>query len=214
MKVAQHLTKHLRELHYGGNWTAVNLQDALKDVTWQQATTQVGNLNTIARLVFHVNYYVRAILRVLEGNPLDASDKFSFDVPPIESAQDWEELKQASWASVDKLANLVEGMQDDMLWEDFGDGKYGNIYRNLQGLIEHSHYHLGQISLIKKMPENRKTGKVLQAIFANCQSERSEDPYRVKRAPGLQLPTTIYSTLDTTSHLAHKERNQRNKWTS
>ena len=29
--------------------------------------------------------------------------------------------------------------------------KYGNYFRNLTGIIEHLHYHLGQIVLIKKL---------------------------------------------------------------
>ena len=29
--------------------------------------------------------------------------------------------------------------------------KYGTYYRNFHGLIEHAHYHLGQIVLIKKL---------------------------------------------------------------
>ena len=32
--------------------------------------------------------------------------------------------------------------------------KYGNYRRNIEAMIEHSYYHLGQISLIKKMIEH------------------------------------------------------------
>jgi len=31
------------------------------------------------------------------------------------------------------------------------NGKYGNYFRNIVGVIEHIHYHLGQIVLIKKI---------------------------------------------------------------
>jgi len=40
-------------------------------------------------LVYHINYYVAAVLPVLQGGPLDASDKYSFDLPPIQSKEDW-----------------------------------------------------------------------------------------------------------------------------
>ncbi|MGN6163930.1 MAG: hypothetical protein ACTHOF_05245 [Flavisolibacter sp.] len=42
-------------------------------------------------------------------------------------------------------------MADSKLDEIFVDEKYGTYYRNLQGIIEHTHYHLGQIVLIKKL---------------------------------------------------------------
>jgi len=59
------IARHFREIHFGGNWASSNLKDNLLDVTWQQATTQVYSFNTIATLVFHMNYYVSAVLKVL-----------------------------------------------------------------------------------------------------------------------------------------------------
>ncbi len=55
MNIPAQIAKNLREVHFGGNWTAVNLKDQLADVTWEQATTPVAFFNTIAALVFHLN---------------------------------------------------------------------------------------------------------------------------------------------------------------
>lgn len=145
------IAKHFREIHFGGNWTSVNLKDNLADITWQQATTQVYSFNTIAALVFHMNYFVTAALKVLEGNPLDAHDKFSFDLPPIRSQEDWQKLLDKTFTDAEKFAGLVEQLPESKLWEDFTDKKYGNYYNNIHGIIEHNHYHLGQIVLIKKI---------------------------------------------------------------
>ena len=89
MKLTRQIAKHLREVHFGGNWTASSLRDKLANVTWEQATTRVGGFHTIAALVYHMNYFVSATLKVMHGGPLDAKDKFSFDHPPIASQQDW-----------------------------------------------------------------------------------------------------------------------------
>ncbi len=151
MNSTTHIAKHFRDVHFGGNWTSVNLKDALAGVTWQQATTQVHGFNTIAALVFHINYYVSAVLKVLQGGPLDAHDKYSFDLPPITSADDWQKLLDKCWTEAEIFANAIEQLPESKLWEDFSDKKYGNYYRNLHGIIEHAHYHLGQIVLIKKM---------------------------------------------------------------
>lgn len=151
MNPSAQIAKHLREVHFGVNWTWSNLKDNLADVTWQQATTQVYTFNTIATLVYHMNYYVRAITRVLQGKPLDSNDKFSFDHPPILSPEDWQALLDAQWTDAETCAALIEQLPEHKLWETFTDEKYGNYYRNLHGLIEHTHYHLGQIALIKKI---------------------------------------------------------------
>jgi len=151
MSLTQQIARHLREVHFGGNWTASNLKDNLTSITWQQATTQVYSFNTIASLVYHMNYYVSAVLKVLEGGPLDASDKLSFNLPPIQSQEDWENLLNKTWTDAENFAALIEALPEHKLGEAFSDGKYGTYYRNIHGVIEHIHYHLGQIVVLRKI---------------------------------------------------------------
>ena len=151
MNLTKQIAQHLRDVHFGENWTSSNLKETLAGVTWQQATTKVYNLNTISALVYHINYFVAAVLNVLEGNRLNAHDKYSFDHPPIQSADDWKKLMDKMWSDAENLACLIEQLPGDKLEEIFADEKYGTYFRNLLGIIEHTHYHLGQIVLIKKM---------------------------------------------------------------
>ncbi len=151
MNLTEQITKHFREVYFGGNWTSSNLKDNLANVTWQQATTQVYSFNTIATLVYHMNYYVSAVLKVLQGETLNAHDKYSFDHSPILSQQDWEKLLDKTWTDTENFASLIEQLPESKLWENLSGEKYGNYYRNIHGIIEHAHYHLGQIVLIKKI---------------------------------------------------------------
>ena len=151
MNLPRQIAKQLRDVHFGGNWTASNLKENLADVTWQQATTKLYSFNTIATLVYHMNYYVSAVLKVLQGEPLNARDKYSFDHAPILSQGDWENLLDKTWTDAENFAALIELLPESKLGEDFSDNKYGNYYRNIHGIIEHIHYHLGQIVLIKKI---------------------------------------------------------------
>ena len=151
MNLTSQIARHFREVHFGGNWTSVNLKDSLAGITWQQATTKVYSLNTIAALVYHINYYVSAVLKVLEGGSLDAHDKYSFDLPLIQSDEDWEKLLNKTWTDAKNFASLIEQLPESKLENDFSEKKYGSYYRNLHGIIEHTHYHLGQIVLIKKI---------------------------------------------------------------
>jgi hypothetical protein len=155
MSITKLIAKHFREVHFGGNWTASNLKDHLKDVTWQEATTKVHSFNTIATLVFHTNYYVEAVLKVLHGEALNAKDEYSFDHPPINSEKDWQNLVDKTFREAEQFATMIEQLPDHVLPENFTEEKYGNYYRNLHGIIEHMHYHLGQIVLIKKLLRNK-----------------------------------------------------------
>ena len=151
MTTPAQIARHLRDVHFGGNWTTSSFKEHLADVTWQQATTQIYSLNTIATLVYHTHYYVSAATKVLQGGPLNAKDIYSFDHPPIHSAEDWEKLLNKTWTDAENFARLIEQLPADKLEETFLDEKYGTYYRNLQGIIEHLHYHLGQVVLIKKI---------------------------------------------------------------
>lgn len=151
MNRTKQISTHFSEFHFGGNWTDSNLQDILKDITWQEATAKVYSLNSIAALVFHMNYFVDGVIKVLEGEPLSIHDKYSFDLPPISSKEDWEKLQDKTFTDAEKFAGLINELPESKLWEDFSEEKYGNYYRNLHGIIEHSHYHLGQIVILKKL---------------------------------------------------------------
>ena len=151
MNLTAQIAKHFRDVHFGGNWTSVDLKQTLADVTWEQATTKVYSFNTIAALVYHINYYVSAVTKVLQGGPLDAHDKYSFDLPSIQSHEDWNKLLSKFWTEAEIFANLVEQLPASKFEEVFSEEKYGNYYRNIHGVIEHTHYHLGQIVLIKKI---------------------------------------------------------------
>lgn len=151
MSISKQIAKHIRDVHFGGNWTDVNMKKTLADVDWQQAITKVQSFNTIATLVFHTHYFVAVVLKVLQEGVLDGKDIYSFDHPPIQSQADWEKMLDKVWTDVEAFAVLMEQFPDSKLLEDFVDNKYGNYYRNLQGIVEHTHYHLGQIVFIKKM---------------------------------------------------------------
>jgi hypothetical protein len=156
MKFTQLIARQLRDVHFGGNWTAVNLREKLADVGWQEATARIDSLHSIATLVFHTNYFVKATIDVLRGKPLNAKDKFSFDCPPILSEQDWKRLLKETWADAEQLASLIEQMEDRQLAESFAGEVHGTNFRCLQGLVEHCHYHLGQIAVIKSILRHGK----------------------------------------------------------
>ncbi|MCA6066961.1 DinB family protein [Chryseobacterium sp. RG1] len=152
MSSTSQLAKRFREVMLDGLWIAnTNFKDKLKDVTWEQANTKVGSLNTIAMLTFHIDYYIAGLINVFEEGDLEIRDKYSFDLPPIESQQQWEELLNKLWSDSEKFANLLEQMPDSKMNEGFVNEKYGTYLRNIDGIIEHAYYHLGQITLIKKL---------------------------------------------------------------
>lgn len=142
----------LREVFLNGRWIAnTNFKEQIQSVSWEQAIQKVENLNSIAALTFHINYYLGGLLQAFETGRLEISDKYSFDMQAIHSAEDWNDLVQRFLNNAEQFATKVEKMDEAIFDQVFIDEKYGTYLRNIEGVIEHSYYHLGQISLIKKL---------------------------------------------------------------
>ncbi len=156
MDLSKEIAKHFKAVEKGGNWTSVCLKEHLSDLNWKEATTVVYGFNTIAELVFHVYYFVGGITEMLENGQLTIRDKYSFDCPSIVCEKDWQDLLSKTEAMGEKFAHLLENVPLALLSTDFYEKKYGTYYRNLVGVTEHMHYHLGQIVLIKKIIRHQK----------------------------------------------------------
>ncbi|WP_113663205.1 DUF1572 domain-containing protein [Pedobacter nanyangensis] len=152
MESTKEIAKRFAEVILNGTWIAnTNYKHQLDHLDWQTATAQVGNLNTIAALAQHVHYYIHGINQVFKGGTLDIKDQYSFDFPPITSQLEWEAFLSAFWYDAQEFAAWVDKMPKAQLSDVFVDEKYSTYNRNIQAMIEHSYYHLGQIVLIKKL---------------------------------------------------------------
>lgn len=152
MNHSKQLANRLREVILNGTWIAnTNFKHQLENLDWQIACKPIENLNTIALLAQHIHYYISGILNVFESGTLEIRDKYSFDFPPLQSQNEWNAFLEKFWMDTEKLAVQIETLSDENLNLDFVDEKYGNYFRNIDAMIEHSYYHLGQIVLVKKM---------------------------------------------------------------
>ncbi len=146
------LASRFREVLLNGTWIAnTNFRDQLSRIDWKQATTRIRSLNTIADLTFHIHYYIKGVVDVLMGKPLAIKDQHSFDTPSIETSEAWEEMKRNLWTDAERFASLVEQLPENTLERVFVEEKYGTYRRNIEGMIEHCYYHLGQVVLIRKL---------------------------------------------------------------
>lgn len=151
------LSQRLREVFLDGKWIAnTNYKSEISTLNWQEATKKIGNLNTIAALTFHINYYTKGLLHVFEGGLLEIKDNLSFAMPLINSQESWNALVEEFITNATQFVNTIAQMPNEKFEEPFIEKKYGTNRRNIEGVLEHSYYHLGQITLIKKLLLNNK----------------------------------------------------------
>jgi len=156
MSKSKNLASRLQEVLVDGSWIAkTNIQEQLNKTNLEEANFKIGDHNSIAALTFHINYYLRGILEVFNGGDLTIRDQYSFEMADITSDNDWRALvdsfKSNAHAMIDRIRNFPENR-----WEEsFVKEAYGSYERNIEGLIEHSYYHFGQISLLLKLIKNK-----------------------------------------------------------
>jgi len=149
MNIAPLVAQHVAEVVHG-NWTDIYLDEAIADVTYDEAiNVPAGLVNSIAMLVNHLELYNFVVTeRLLGTDPVvDSSNGM---VTTIHNEDDWQLLKQRTLDSFKKLADMVSQLPDANLHTLTPAGST-TFYKTLHGLSEHAHYHLGQIVLLKKL---------------------------------------------------------------
>lgn len=146
------IANRLREVFLHGKWIAnTNFKEQITNISFEIATAKYANLNSIYLLTYHIHYYLQGVQHYFDTGLLNISDKYSFDAPIISSEVEWNKMVNSFIMSAEKLANTVERMEDTKFDLVFSQEQYGSNYRNLEAIIEHSYYHLGQMVLIKKL---------------------------------------------------------------
>lgn len=152
MRTSMFLATRLEEVYISGTWIAnTNYKAQLQSLSWRIAILKIADLNTIAELTFHMNYYLKGILDALKTSKLTIKDQYSFDAPIITSQIEWNDLVENLLNNAESFIKAVEQMDDNTLDSFFFEEKYGTYLKNIHGVIEHSYYHLGQIAMLKKL---------------------------------------------------------------
>ena len=151
MNITSQIAQALLEVTEGGNWTDSNVADTIKDVSVEEATHRTeASPNTIASLIHHLSYWNRVMIQRINGIKVDIPDSNGFDMPVLRTDQDWGNLKKDHFASAKELADVIVTVDATRLEQPILEG-YSSVYKNLQGTVEHIHYHLGQILIVKKL---------------------------------------------------------------
>ena len=148
MEITALIAQHLLAVHTGNNWTEVDLSGILEDVTAEEAlTVTAASPNTIASLLHHITYWNRLMIRRIKGVETAIPASNGYDIP---ANMNWLDLKDDNIASAHELAAAIREFDASKLVQPILPG-YSTAYKNLQGTVEHVHYHLGQIVIIKKL---------------------------------------------------------------
>jgi len=151
MKTTELIAQNIIDVHEGSNWTEVNVKKTVQDVTIDEAISKtVASVNTIATLLHHLTYWNRVMIQRINGIDVVVPDSNGFDMPAIQTEEEWNHLKKDNIQSAHELASAIIGFDENLLTSPILP-EHASAYQNLQGSCEHVHYHLGQIVILKQL---------------------------------------------------------------
>lgn len=153
MTEVERITDQLQRAMSGEAWHGPALMKLLEGVTAKRAAAHpVAGGHSIWELTVHINAWLRAGRRRLEGDRAQLSDAEDWPAIAVTSEQAWAEEKEALSQSQQELWSAITRLVDSQLDQPIIAGM-SSTYVTLHGVIQHTLYHAGQIAILKRATE-------------------------------------------------------------
>lgn len=157
--LVERIVKLLNSAFHGGAWHGPSALEVIKPVKPKQAEYKLGNVHTIAELMYHMtSWRIFAIQKINGNEEYEILDEKNFGKFGKIDEFELETLLMELSLSHDELLSVLAEKTDDFLKEIVPGTEY-DYYTLLHGIIHHDLYHTGQISLLKKLID-RKLEKI------------------------------------------------------
>jgi len=145
----ERIVKMIGEVYDGKPWYGPSVKTVLLEVDEKYAGLKAGNSHTVIEIIYHMIAWRNYTTQVLEGNySYDVTDELNFpEVTGINTIK--EAIEQLDMSQVMLLKAISVFNESNLL--DKVEGRKYNWYYLIQGIIHHDIYHLGQISLLKRI---------------------------------------------------------------
>ena len=155
---SQILAKRFDDVIFNGKHIAgTNYHAFLQEIDYETATSQALHVNSIAHLTRHVHYYINGVAYALQTGHLKIRDAYSFDFAPLQQEIEWNHVKSEFFKDATTLSQLIKGTNEFKLSLPFINEKYGSLEHNINMMVEHCYYHLGQMILLSKIYTSSST---------------------------------------------------------
>jgi uncharacterized damage-inducible protein DinB len=158
MTVMDRIRGELERAHDGDPWCGPSFTSLLAGLSASQAAQKVsGVVHSIWEIVLHVAAWQVVVAERIAGKPIAAPS--DGDWPPVGNTSEsaWRAALSRLNEAHGQLLRAIESIDESRLDRKVGDsrdpamGSGMTVYANLHGIAQHSMYHAGQISLLKKL---------------------------------------------------------------
>ncbi len=150
MKEIERIADQLTRAIEGEAWHGPSLNETLAKVTAQAAAARpVAGGHTPWEIALHIGAWLSAVRRRLAGHPVELSPRE--DWPAVGEATEaaWAQAKAGVNGEYRQLLESVRGLSEEALGKTVAGRDYSMGFM-LDGVIQHTLYHTGQIAVLTK----------------------------------------------------------------
>lgn len=156
MRISSYVQR-IEQMLTGEPWYGLSAAVILDDITARESTIILEHAShNIAEIVKHINSWSDYTLHKIKGNSdfeLDININEDWPIVKAVTAVQWDKLKENLFLTHHSIVHLLLLLDDDFLDQQVVGKKFHYDFL-INGMCEHFVYHLGQISLLKKMIRN------------------------------------------------------------
>ena len=149
--------QEFEDFYNGRPWYGSNFHEIVDDLSPAEALAVPGNGHSIARLLFHMIKWRKALTERLIGTPgFTASDTDPDNWVPLNTLneQTWAEAKSEYHRQQERLLSELKKRDEAFLDEEWMPGR--NYRKLICGVVQHDIYHLGQIAQLRSLLRSGK----------------------------------------------------------
>jgi uncharacterized damage-inducible protein DinB len=152
------LLDDLRRGHDGDAWHGSPLRKILGGVTAEVANARpIPNAHTIWGIVAHLAAWDGVVAdRITERRAIETPESGDFPAVTKSSPEAWAEALRELDRQHERLVEVVAGLDEARLGEIVAGKSYSTAHM-IRGVAQHMAYHAGQIAVIRKLAEDRRT---------------------------------------------------------
>ncbi|HSD62460.1 MAG TPA: DinB family protein [Ignavibacteriaceae bacterium] len=140
----------LTDLFEGDNWTDSNFSKRLNSINEEIAFKQpFPGKHSVAEILWHCIYWRMVVLKRSQNDikfEEQTEKEQNFLSPELLRKKGWSKLVSELNETQENLINFLNSKTDDFLEKEYKPGR--KIKYEIEGLIHHDYYHLGQMGLV------------------------------------------------------------------
>lgn len=150
MKETERISELFEKIYHGDSWIGETLMGTLETISAETAAKKTNPWNSIWEITNHIISWRENVLQRVQGSIKNAPPDNYFTAVKYQSEQAWQNTLQNLKNSQENWIGFLKKMNEADLEKIYPDNN-ASYYHNIQGIVQHDAYHLGQIILLAKM---------------------------------------------------------------